>query len=323
MDSIHAANVFNIYGQDENNFTNGLFSLLRISAYEKPKFIESFLSDLLHLPPQEEIDSIFSVRVLRGIEFADAELRSRTCCLRFETKIVSGALTHTQIRRRLKDLKKLKDCSGKLKRVVLLTPDDPKSQYIKLFLAKYKPKVLHLGWKNVYDYLKKAVSKGKQTVFSDLVNQFLEQIHECVFKHDFAGVITKIAFGDHAGVYSEEYLDEMKRDEWKDWGTPRPYKELDGTGRKLLLYDRTRQGITAEIEIKKVEHIRWERAFPSRNVFATKPKIFRKPIPLKLIRSIPGFENFGKYRKDRTAYRNITREQYRQLMEKRMAIYKG
>ena len=26
-----------------------------------------------------------------------------------------------------------------------------------------------------------------------------------------------------------------------------------------------------------------------------------------------GFEDFGKHRKDRTAYRNITHEQYRQL----------
>ena len=36
MDSIHAVNVFNTYDQQENNFTNGLFSLLRISAYERP-----------------------------------------------------------------------------------------------------------------------------------------------------------------------------------------------------------------------------------------------------------------------------------------------
>ena len=227
---------------------------------------------------------------------------------------MSGALPDVEVRRRLRDLK---GCPGRLKRVVLLTPDDGKSQYIKQFLSKYKPTVLHLGWKSVYDYLEKAVGNGKRTAFSELVNQFLERIRECVFKHDFAGVITKIAFGDHSGVYPEKYLGQMRKDEWTHWNTPRPYKELDGTGRKLLLYDRERQGITAEVEIKKVEHIRWERAFPSRNVFATKPRIFRQPIPLKRIRSIPGFENFGKYRKDRSPYRNITREQYRQLMEKR------
>jgi len=73
--------------------------------------------------------------------------------------------------------------------------------------------------------------------------------------------------------------------------------------------------MTAEVEIKKVKHIRWEWSFASCNVFATKPRIFRRPISLKHIRSIPGFENFGKSQKDRTPYRNVTREQYRQLIE--------
>jgi hypothetical protein len=44
-------------------------------------------------------------------------------------------------------------------------------------------------------------------------------------------------------------------------------------------------------------------------------RVFEKPIPLANIRSIPGFEGFSMYRKDRSAYRNITREQYRRLME--------
>jgi hypothetical protein len=312
VDSMHAANVFKTYGQEENNFTNGLFSLLRISVHERPRFIASFLNDLLHLSPEGGIDSVFRVRVLRGIEFADAELRCKNRCLRFETKIVSGALTHGEIRRRLRELK---GCPGRLKRVVLLTPDDGKSQYIKHFLSKYRPNLLHLGWKSVYDYLERFVRNGKSTVFSELVKQLVEQIRECVFKHDIAGVITKIAFGDYSEVYSDEYLGEMRRWEWTRWHTPRLYRGLDGTGRKLLLYDRERQGITAEVEIKKVERIPWARAFPWANVFAGKPKVFRQPIPLEQIRSIPGFEHFGKYRKDRTAYRNITREQYRQLME--------
>jgi hypothetical protein len=320
MDSIHVANVFNTYRQEENNFTNGLFSLLRISAYERPHFLASFLKDLLGITPQGSIDTEFRVCVLRKIELADAELRCGTCCLRFETKIVSGAIRHDQVQRHLRHLKR---CSGRFKRVVLLTPDDSDSQYIRQFRKKYNPSVLHLGWKPVHDYLGKSVKNSKKSVFSELVRQFLEQIHECVFTQDYAGVITKIAFGDHAEVYPTttedhySYLEEMRRGWWNCWNTPRPYKELEGTGRKLLLYDRERGGITAEVEIKRVQHIRWERAFPSRNVFATKPKVFRKPILLKQIRSIPGFENFGKYRKDRTAYRNITREQYRQLMELR------
>ncbi len=315
MNAMHAVNVFSTFGQEENNFTNGLFALLRISAYEKPVFVKSFLKDLLGITPTGSIESVFCVRVLRGIEYADAELCFGECCLRFETKIASGALPHDEVRRRLKDLK---GCSGRLKRVVLLTPDDPKSQYIKQFLSKYKPRVLHLGWKSVYDYLDTAANTGKPSAFTELVKQYLEQIRECVFEQDMAGVITKIAFGDYTEVYPDEYLGEMRRGEWKNWHTPRLYKALDGTGRKLLLYDRERQAITAEVEIKKVKRIPYRRNFPWSNAFATKPKIFRPAIPLKLIRSLPGFENFGKYRKDRSAYRNLTREQYRQLMEIRV-----
>jgi hypothetical protein len=48
MDSTSVVNVFNTYKQ-ENSFTNGLFSLLHLSVYEKPRFIASFLKKLLHL----------------------------------------------------------------------------------------------------------------------------------------------------------------------------------------------------------------------------------------------------------------------------------
>ena len=89
---------------------------------------------------------------------------------------------------------------------------------------------------------------------------------------------------------------------------------MDGTGRKLLLYDRTRQGITAEVEIRKVKRIKWARAYPWANIFAPGTlRVFEKPIRLSRIRNMAGFEDFGKHRKDRTAYRNITHEQYRQL----------
>lgn len=313
MDTANLANVFNSYAQEENNFTNGLFSLLRLSAYERPQFIASFLKDLLGITPQGSIDAEFRVRVLRRIELADAELRCGNCCLRFETKIVSGAVRHDQVRRRLRQLKQ---CSGRLKRVILLTPDDTTSQYVRQIYKKYKPNVLHLGWKDVYDYLKKSVKGGKKTVFSELVGSFLERIEEQVFRYDYAGIIQKVNF-KVSGVDSKTYRSGMRNGKWTYWNTPRPYEKLNGKGRKLLLYDGERKEITVEVEIKKVKHIRWERAYPSQNVFATKPKVFRRPIPLKHIWSIPGFENFGKYRKDRCAYRNITREHYRQLMEKR------
>ncbi len=318
MDSIQAVNVFNTYRQEENNFTNGLFSILRISAYERPKFVTSFLKDLLQIEPRGGNESVFGVRVLRGIDFADAELRCGNCCLRFETKIVSGALPNAEVRRRLRGLK---GCPGRLKRVVLLTPDDGNSQYMKQFLSKYKPTVLHLGWKDVYDYLETAVGSGERTAFLELVNQFMERIRDQVFRYDYAGIIQKVAFGHKADLYAETFLDELRSGEkggWSYWDTPRKYEKLDGTGRKLMLYDRTRQAIVAEAEIRKVERTNHSRDFPWSNHFAAGTlRRFHKPIPLSRIRSIPGFEGFSMYRRDRTAYRNITREQYRQLMEKR------
>jgi hypothetical protein len=172
--------------------------------------------------------------------------------------------------------------------------------------------VLHLDWKQVHDFLERSVRRGSGTL-SELVTQFLARIREQVFEQDFAGVITKVRFGPDTGVFPESYLRELLRE--KQWHTPRPYKELDGTGRKLLLYDRNQKGITAEVEISHVKHIRWERAFPSRNVFARTPTIFERPISVERIRSIPGFEHFGRHRKDRSPFRNVTREQYRQLVE--------
>lgn len=311
MDDLCSVNIFNTY-KLENSFTNGLFALMKLSVYEKPAFMRSMLK-LLGIESTQQPTCHFLVRVLRGIDHADAELRVGTSCLRFETKINSGALADTQIRRRLRELKR---CRGRMKRVVLLTPDDSKSIYIKRILKRW-PKVVHIGWMRIFRLLTSFAS-GKGT-FAALVKQYLERIQNQIFQQDYAGVITKVAFNDHTEVLEESYLGELKRDEWESWSTPRPYKELDGTGRKLLLYQRPSQhprsgGITAEVEIKKVVND-YRRRFPSRNVFAAKPRVFSRTIPLTHIRSIEGFEDFGKYRKDRSPYRNITREQYAKLIE--------
>ena len=98
--SLSTANIFTKYEQPENHFTNGLISLLRLSTFEGPQFIKTFLSDLLSLTPVERIDC---VRVLEGIGgHADAELRGKDCCIQFETKIESGTLDHAQVRRHLR-----------------------------------------------------------------------------------------------------------------------------------------------------------------------------------------------------------------------------
>ena len=323
MKSDHAVNVFKTYKQEENNFTNGLCSLLQLSVYERPQFIASFLKELIHVAPQGRIRSRVRVRVLRGIQLADAELCGENCCIRFETKIASGTLRHGQVRRHLRELD---SCSGRLKRLVLLTPDDGESSYIKEFLSEYKSKVLHLEWRRVYEHMHNSSESGRLSpLLSELVRQFLERIEERVFEQDMAGVITTIKFVANEkgkGVFRETtaehvgYLDELPTD--KRWNTPRPYKQLDGKGRKLLLYDSYRGGITAEVEIKKVKHIPYERNFPSSNVFASEPTIFQEkaggevsPIKLGHIRSIPGLESFAK---NQSPYRNITREQYRLLV---------
>jgi hypothetical protein len=304
-------NIFANYQQEENLFTNGLVALLDLSRHEHPQFGRSFLRDLLGLSVEGRVQPC---RVLRGIDgTADAELRCKGFCVRFETKIRSGALTARQLK---SHLKRLSHCPERLKRLVLLTPDDGGSAYVREFLDIDRCRMLHLGWRAVYDWLEERASQSKGTVFSQLVRQFLDRIHDCVFEQDIAGVITKIAFGDESEVYPDTYLREMRRDEWDRWNTPRQYKNLDGKGRKLLLYDGKKRGITAEVEIKKVSRIPRRRKWCWRNLFVPGTlRIFRKPIPLSRIRSIPGFEGFSMYRKDRSAYRNITREQYRLLME--------
>ncbi|MEI8194460.1 MAG: hypothetical protein WCI73_00980 [Phycisphaerae bacterium] len=312
MESNHVANIFRVYEQEENNFTNGLCALMLLASCEDPGFIELFLKKLLQLRTKGRM----VVRILREIQLADAELCGRDCCLRFETKVESGTLRHEQVRRHLRELGRQK---GRLKRLILLTPDDSASSYIKSVLATYKPMVLHLEWRKVFEYLRgKSARQDMSRVLSELMGQFLETIEERIFEQDMAGVVTKISFGKDTEVFPEttpehtSYLDELLTD--TSWNTPRPYKELDGKGRKLLLYDRTREAITAEVEIKKVERVPYARTFSSSNVFAGRPTIFSAPIGLSHIRSIPGFENFGKYRKDRCAYRNLTREQYRLLV---------
>ena len=313
MESEHEVNVFNTYKKEENNFTNGLFSLLRLSVHERPQFIPSFIKQLLDLTIHEALDSRVRVRVLRRIQLADAELCGRSCCIRFETKIESGTLRPEQVRRHLKELDRR---PGRLKRLVLLTPDDGESSYIKGFLKLDATRILHLSWKRVCDFLRESVRNKPRSVFSMLVSQFLEHIQEKIFEQDMAGVITKIAFDKYSEVFPTTtaehtgYLDALPTD--KQWNTPRLYKELDGKGRKLLLYDRCAKSITAEVEIKKVKKDirRYGKAFPWSNVFAGKPTIFPSPISLAHIQSIRGFENFGK---DRSPYRNVTCEQYGRL----------
>lgn len=137
-------------------------------------------------------------------------------------------------------------------------------------------------------------------------------------KQDIVAVIVKIKFGKKSEVYRDEYLDEMSRGEWVEWNTPRKYKHLDGKGRKLILYDRTRKGLTLEVEIQNVKKTNRYKDYPWTNKFvAGTLKVYRKTISAEKIRLINGFENFGVHRKDRSPIRNLTREQYAAINELR------
>jgi hypothetical protein len=312
--------IFTPYQQEENRFTNGLVALLELSSKcDGPLSITSFL-DLLPLASKGGIGGF---RVLRGYDGkADAELCGVDCCIRFETKIRSGSLDEDQVREHLKGLGRSREA---LKALVLLTPDDGNSNYIQQFLSSKSIKqfcskdrrhrVLHLEWRRVYDHLEHSVSRRNALVFSRLVFQFLEQIHDRIFEQDFAGIIQKINFkkGD---IDPSTFLQDIEK--WSCWHTPRKYEKLDGTGRKLLLYDgKQEKAIVAEVEIERVEQIHGGGDFPWRNEFVPNTlHVFTPPILLESIRKIPGFEDFGKPGGiDMTAYRNITREQYRLLTE--------
>lgn len=319
---MNTVNIFTQYDQLENHFTNGFVSILSLSRFECPGFVGSFLRDELGLPTDEEIDTF---RVQPGQDgTADGELSGKECCVWFETKIRSGTLDAVQIRQHLNGdgnhRNGLKGRKEKLRRLVLLTPDDSGSRYIKEFLSIDARHVLHLEWKRTYAYLTRFVSETRHTTFSELVHQFLRIIRDMVFEQDLAGVIVKIHFGDESEVYKDRYLDEMKSGMWNHWNTPREYKSLDGTGRKLLLYDK-HQGITAEVEIERVERTDVEADYPWTNEFAPGTlRFFEPPIRLDRIRSVKGFEHFGVYRKDRSPFRNITQEQYRQLFHGQPSI---
>jgi len=303
--------IFTHYESEENRFTNGLVALLELSSRIGGSLpATSLLRDLIAIEPQGEIGSF---HVLSGFDgHADAELCGPRSCIRFETKIRSGALKEDQINRHLKWLERAPQAQ---KVLVLLTPDDGSSRYIKDFIKLFCSKdcaVKHLEWKVVHDHLKRAVERARATTFSRLVTQFLDQIRDRIFKQDFAGVITKIAF-DFGKVDPDGYLDDLRKNRTKEWNLPKSIGQLDGTHRMLLFYHKDR-GITAEVEVRRMRIDRRNAAFPAFYVFADKPNIFEKPVSLSHIRSIHGFENFGMYRKDRSPYRNITREQYAQLI---------
>lgn len=304
---MNSVNIFTRYEQRENSYTNGFMSLLSFLPLVYPQFVNHLLNDHLGL---SGVFNPVNFLVLSGIEsYVDGEVSASDFCVWIETKIVSGTLCTDQLHRHLKML----EAKPQRRRyLVLLTPDDSSSSYIKRFL-EINPCIRHLAWRNVYDLLESLKEQDAGNVLFALVQHYLAHIKETIFEQDLAGGILKINFGKKSGVHEDSYLDEIKVGKWPCWNSPRQYKSLDGTGRKLLLYDRTRQGITVEAEIAKVFETN-EPDYPWTNEIISW-RIFDTPIPIERIRPLKYFQDFGVHRKDRSAFRNLTREQYRLLVD--------
>jgi hypothetical protein len=237
LDEVDALNIFSHYKQEENQFTNGLVSLLSLSRYEGNAFLNGFLHDVVEL---KKAEATTNFRVLRHIDgTADAELQGPNCCIRLETKIKPNSLEDDQVHRHVE---RLSDSAKAIKALILLTPDDSDGKFIREFVGSKwllqqcskstGLKVVHLEWKKVYKFLEEWTAQGEATVFSELVSQFRRRIREGVFAHDYVGVIQKISFGDKSGVYHQTtdkhvgYLDEVE--DWETWDTPKLYSQLSG-----------------------------------------------------------------------------------------------
>jgi hypothetical protein len=301
-------NIFTDYKQKENHFTNGLVSILKLAELEDLNFNAQFFKELLNI---NNFESINSFQVLKGYtkkSTADAILTGNDIKILFETKIISGTLREEQISKHLDDLNKN---SQAFQYLVMLTPDDTNSNYIKDFLEMDTRHIKHLEWKKVFNFLSNYQTKNN--VLKKIIEQYLETIKSMIFEQDIVGIIAKVAFGEKSGVYANKYLEEMKKGDSSQWNTPQQYKNLDGTGRKLLLYDKNLKAITVEVEISKSEKTNEELDYPWSNYFAQNTLVIMEP-PIKIddIQQLVGFEKFTK---GQSPYRNLTHEQYKQLMK--------
>ena len=299
-------NIFTGYKQEEDRFTNGLIAILHFSRFGSLDFVSHFIKTLIGVDGGETRN----FRVLKGIEgTADAELSGDAYCLYFETKIESATLRVEQIQSHISNLERRIE---PLKKLVLLTPDDSKCQYVARHLAMNPGTLIHLSWRRVYDYLESRANEEENQILVELIQQYLLRIRQTVFQQDYAGIILKLYFGKESGIFQDTYLENMQDGRWTYFNTRSKYEKLDGTSRKLLFYDSTRQGITAEVEIRKVECNEEEPDYRWVNEFAPGTlRVFNSAIPVEHILAVSGLENF---RKGQSAGRLMTHTQYRALL---------
>ena len=307
---MNTVNMFTRYVQREADLTNSLVAVLDLFRFDAPHMFTSFLIDELGLAPTGKIDTFGVLQGVRGTP--NGELCGDDLLIQFETKIVSGALDAEQIEHLVAQLRARTEA---VRRLVLVTPDNSRSLYVQQFCSRGSDILVHLGWQQVHDFLHSSVRYRAPRTFSEVVRQFLDRIRDVVFEHDLAAVIQKIVFGARSGVYEDRYVEELKTGIRNQWNTPSECKSLDGTGRKLLLYDRVRRGITAEVVVEKVSSTDTDSDYRWANQFAPGTlRILDPVIPLTCIRRVDGLEEYGVQRRDRRPYRKLTHEQYRKLV---------
>ena len=138
-------NIFTTYSQKENHFTNGLISILKLISIEKKDFVKDFFQKVI---PDVDFgaESIENFQVLKGYEqasTADAILIGDSVIVQVETKIVSASLRKEQIDRHIGAFD---NYLKKYNYLILLTPDDSGSTYIKKHTENKD--VFHVEWKH-------------------------------------------------------------------------------------------------------------------------------------------------------------------------------
>ncbi len=129
----------------------------------------------------------------------------------------------------------------------------------------------------------------------------------------YIGIVMKLSFGATSGLYPDTYLKELFERANSDrlWNLPSEPKALVGGGKKILLYDKNRKGITAEFLIEKIVKTDIEAAYPwSCYIVPESVKKFEPQIDIEFIANIEGLENLAS---SRAPYRNLTEIQYGQL----------
>jgi hypothetical protein len=309
-------NIFANYSQGENQFTNGLFAILELSTYQDRQFPRQFIWDLLEVDFRQGIESFKVLREMSpkgrgrntdgsGIT-VDAKIAGEGVSLFFETKIKSYTLEEVQIERHIKTA--VCPCDSKVKKLVLLTPDDTGGDFIQRIIRKDRQFIIHLRWTQVRDYLAKQSARWKDSVLGKLVEEYLDVINWTIVNQDYIGIIQKVAFNKKTGLECPDDCREGLMHP-EGWGLSKKRKELDGSkGRKLLIYSSDPKAILYEAEVVGCkEDEQTEPDFPWRYQIRVGSVVeFDPPIPLTKIEELQRFKGFGKRQ---APYSNLLRSE--------------